>query len=296
MKRVLVPLDGFPLSERIIPLATALARGHRAELLLIRVLSRQESPEAHARAHQEAEAYLALIAGDLATHEVAVRWTVRCGAPDRVIADAAVDRDADLVTMSTHGRGSVTPSVAERVVEQATVPVLLVRGEFVWQRGHIGKIVVPLDGSGPSASILPLVAQLAEPFDFTIDLLRAVEPWPGYASVDMSPAKREEMRRLDTTDAEEYLTRVAGPLEALGLRVTRSIAYGVASAVIVRHAGEVGAGLIAMSTHGRTGLSRLLLGSVAEGVLRAAPVPVLLWKAPTASPKGTPGAGEAAGR
>jgi nucleotide-binding universal stress UspA family protein len=280
VKRILVPLDGSRLSEAIIPLATAVARGHGAELLLIRVLSRQESPDVHARAHQEAEAYLTGIAAGLVTHDVAVRWTVCCGPPDQLIVEAARDREVDLVMMSTHGRGAVLPSVAERVVRQAPVPVLLVRGEFAWQQGHVGRIVVPLDGSGLAASILPLVAQLAAPFDFTIDLLRAVEPLPGYASVEVSATKRDEMRRLHTADADEYLTKVAGPLEALGLRVSRSIAYGPPSAAIVGHAREVGAGLIAMSTHGRTGLSRLLLGSVAERVMRAAPVPLLLWKVP----------------
>jgi nucleotide-binding universal stress UspA family protein len=284
VKRILVPLDGSRLSEGILPLATVMGHGHGAELLLIRVLSRHESPEVHARAHQEAEAYLSGIAAQLSTHDVAVRWTVSCGPPNALIVDAARDREVDLVMMSTHGRGAVLPSVAERVVRQAPVPVLLVRGELAWEHGHVGRIVVPLDGSGLSASILPLVAQLAAPFDFTIDLLRAVEPLPAYASIEVSAAKRDEMRRLHTADAEEYLTKVAGPLEALGLRVTRSIAYGLPGAAIVGHAHEAGAGLIAMSTHGRTGLSRLLLGSVAEEVMRAAAVPLLLWKAPSPSP------------
>lgn len=285
MKRILVPLDGSPLSEAIIPLATALARGHRAEVLLVRARRRQGFPEAEVAAHEEAETYLALIAKKLAAYGVPARWMVCCDEPDRAIADAARDNAVDLVTMSTHGRGAVTRSVAEGVVRQAPVPVLLVRGQLVWQRGEIGKIVVPLDGSGLSASILPLVAQLAEPFDFTIDLLRAVEPLPAYAVVEISAAKTEEMRQLEATDAGSYLAKVAGPLNAQGLRVTRSIGYGPAVDVIVRHAGEAGAGLIAMSTHGHTGVGRLLLGSVADRVLRAAPVPVLLWRAPAASAK-----------
>jgi nucleotide-binding universal stress UspA family protein len=289
VKRILVPLDGTPLSEAIVPLATALARGHHAELLLLRVLPRSESPEVHARTREEAEAYLALIARGPAAHEVAVRWTVCCGVPDRVIADAALDQGVDLVTMSIHGRRAVTPSVAERVVRHAPVPVLLVRGEFVWERGHIGRVVVPLDGSGLSESILPLVAQLTAPFDFTIDLLRAVEPVPASAVVETSAARTEESRQLGIAEAASYLARVAGPLEARGLYVTRSIGHGPAADVIVRHAADAGVGLIAMSTHGRTGPSRFLFGSVAERVLRVAPAPVLLWKAPRAHvPAGAP--------
>jgi nucleotide-binding universal stress UspA family protein len=277
VKRILVPLDGTPLSEAVIPLATTLARGHGAELLLVRARRRQGFPEVEIAAREEAEAYLALTARNLAGHHVAVQWTVCCDEPDRGIAATARDRRADLVVMSTHGRGAVTSSVAERVLQQVPVPVLFVRGQFVWQGGGIGKIVVPLDGSELAEDVLPLVAELGRPFDFTIDLLRAVEPVPRYAPVEISAAKKEEMRRVETTDAEAYLTRAAGPLEVRGLRVTRSTAYGPAGDVIVRHAGDVGAGLIAMNTHARTGLGRL--GSVAEHVLRAAPVPVLLGKA-----------------
>jgi nucleotide-binding universal stress UspA family protein len=283
VKRILVPLDGTQLSEAIFPLATDLARGHRAELLLVRVLGPQESPEADAAARREADAWLAPIAAGLAL-QVPTRWEVCQGVPDRAIAAVARDRGADLVAMSTHGRGSVTASVAERVVQQAPVPVLVVHGPFAWPRGHVGTVVVPLDGSALSASILPLVAQVAGPFDFAIELLRAVEPVPECAPVEIPAAGRKEMRQRETAEAEGYLAGVAEPLEARGLRVTRSIAHGPADVAIVRHAGDVGAGLIAMSTHGRTGLGRRLLGSVAERVLRAAPVPVLLAKAPVEGP------------
>jgi len=81
-------------------------------------------------------------------------------------------------------------------------------------------------------------------------------------------------------EAERYLAKVAGTLEAKGLRVRSEVREGFPVEVIQRSARTAGAGLIAMSTRGRTGLGRLLLGSVAERVLRGAPVPVLLWKAP----------------
>jgi nucleotide-binding universal stress UspA family protein len=263
VKRILVPLDGSPFSEAIIPLATALARGHRAELLLVRARRRQGFPEREVAAQEEAETYLTLAVKNLLAPDLPVRWAVCCDEPDRAIARAVLDNEADLVTMSTHGRGGVTPSVAERVVQQVPVPVLLTRGDLVWQRGRIGRVVVPLDGSELAARILPVVARLAEPFDFTIDLLRAIEPLPGAGSLE--------------TAAASYLAEVAGQLDTRGLAATYTIACGQAADVVVRHAGGAGVGLIAMSTHGRTGQGRLLLGSVAERVLRAASVPVLLW-------------------
>jgi nucleotide-binding universal stress UspA family protein len=265
VKRILVPLDGSPFSEEIIPLATALARGHRAELLLVRARRRQGFPERDVAAQEEAETYLALAVKNLLAPDVPVRWTVRCDEPDRAVARAVLDNEADLVTMSTHGRGRVTASVAERVVQQVAVPVLLARGDLVWQGDRIGRIVVPLDGSELAARILPVVARLAEPFDFTIDLLRVLEPSPGAGSVE--------------TAAASYLAQVAGRLESRGLAVACTVACGQAADVVVRHAGGAGVGLIAMGTRGGTGQGRLLLGSVAERVLRAAPVPVLLWNA-----------------
>jgi len=188
---------------------------------------------------------------------------------------------ADVVLETARTLGG---SVAESLVRMAPVPVLLVRGELAWQPGGLRKIVVPLDGSERSEAILPVVERLAGPFDLAIELLRAIEPLPAYAAAEISSARTEEMIALEEADAEGYLRKAATPLEAKGLRVTRSVGRGLAVDVILRRAEEAAAGLIAMSTHGRTGVGRLLIGSVAERVLRSAPVPVLLWKAPAGKP------------
>jgi nucleotide-binding universal stress UspA family protein len=152
------------------------------------------------------------------------------------------------------------------------VPVLLVRGIVAWDRGGIHRILVPLDRSAVSEEVLPIVSCLAGPFDFEVQLLHVVEtglPLPG--------AETAGKGSVDA-DAEAYLTRVAAPLEARGLRVGMAVRAGSPAEVIPAVAAEAKAGLVAMSTHGRTGLGRLLLGSVAERVLRSMSVPVLLWK------------------
>lgn len=288
MKRILVPLDGSRLSEAIVPLAEALARDYEAELLLVRALRTLNSAEAEVKAQEEAEVYLRGIADELTVRGLRVEWKVWYDEPDRAIADAARFNAADLITMTTHGRGGLSRlmfgSVAEGLVRMAPAPVLLVRGELAWQPGGLRRIVVPLDGSERSEAILPVVERLAGPFDLGIELLRAIEPLPAYAAAEISSARTEEMIALEEADAEGYLRKVATPLEAKGLRVTRSVGRGLAVDVILRRAEEAAAGLIAMSTHGRTGVGRLLIGSVAERVLRSAPVPVLLWKAPAGKP------------
>ncbi len=284
MNRILVPLDGSRLSEAILPLAEALARDHGAALLLVRALRSQGSVEAEVRVREEAEAYLDAMARDLGRRGLpGVTWKVWYDEPDRAIADAARFNEVDLIAMSTHGRGGLRRvlfgSVAESLVRKAPVPVLLVRGPLAPTRGTMGRILVPLDGSDLSRGILPIVARLAGPFDLTIALLRVIEPFPAYAATETSVESAAQLLRMATADAEAGLAEVAASLEARGLRVQWTVREGLAVDVILGHAREAGVDLIAMSTHGRSGLGRFVIGSVAEEVLRAATVPVLIWKA-----------------
>ena len=283
MERILLPLDGSRLSEAVVPLAEALARDYEAELLLVRAVDLEGSPDIETAAQVAAREYLTGVAASLAARGLAgVRWRVWFGEADQVIANAAVQEGATLVTMSTHGRSGLDRlrfgSIAESVVRKTPVPVVLIRGEVTWRPGALGRILVPLDGSGRSEAVLPVVTRLAGPFDLVVDLLHAVEP-PPVVSLAEAPAALGEDTGLRTTEAEAYLRRVAEPLEARGLRVSRVVEAGPALEAVCRRSTETGAGLIAMSTHGRTGLGRVFLGSVAESILRAVSVPVLLWKA-----------------
>jgi nucleotide-binding universal stress UspA family protein len=285
MNRILVPLDGSRLSEAAVPLAKALARDHEADVILLRALRARPSAEAEVEAQKEAEAYLATMAERLRARGLPrVSWKVWYDDPARGIADAARYNRADLIVMSTHGRGGVSRllmgSVAESLVRQTAVPVLLVRGELAPPPRALGRILVPLDGSELGEAVLPVVERLAGPFDFAVDLLRVVEPLPGAAMAEV-PIRVEELDRVAIAEGERYLDKVAGALEGKGLRVRCQVEKGLPVEVIHRHAREAGIGLIAMSTHGRSGLGRLVLGSVAELVLRSAEVPVLLWKAPS---------------
>lgn len=288
MKRILVPLDGSRLSEAIVPLAETLARDYEAELLLIRALRTLTSAQAEVKAQEEAESYLNAMAEGLRARGLRVEWKVWYDEPQRAIADAARFNGIDLITMTTHGRGGLSRlmfgSVAEELVRMAPAPVLLVRGELAWQPGVLKKVLVPLDGSDVSEAILSVVERLAGPFDVGIELLRAIEPLPAYAAAEIATARTEEMLAFEEADAGGYLDKVAAPMEAKGLRVQRSVARGLAVDAILRHVEVSGSGLIAMSTHGRTGVGRLLVGSVAERVLRSSPVPVLLWKASGGKP------------
>lgn len=287
MKRIVIPLDGSALSEAIVPVAEALARDYEAEILLLRALLARDSADAEFEAQRQAEGYLSTLAAALRARGLpAVDWKVWYDEPDRAIASAAITEGADLVAMATHGRGGLgrllMGSVAEAVVRTAPVPVLLVRGRPVWGRGGIGRIVVPLDGSEVSEAVLPVVEALAGPFDLGIHLVHAVEPLPAAARIELPAGLEAESVTTRRAEAEARLAKIAAVMDAKGLRAAWVVRVGAPLDVVTAHAEDTGAGLIAMTTHGRTGLGRLLLGSVAERVLKTVRVPVLLWKPPAA--------------
>jgi len=138
----------------------------------------------------------------------------------------------------------------------------------------LGKILVPLDRSMLAEGALSNAVDLAEKYGATISLLRAAEAFarPGADAV--------EAQVTAVREAEEYLAAVVRRLAKKGIgRVETHVWYGPAAAAIVEAAAAQKADLIVMSTHGRSGLGRLVLGSVTESVLRGTTVPILIVRA-----------------
>lgn len=139
------------------------------------------------------------------------------------------------------------------------------------------RVLVPLDGSRLAEGILPFILQIASPLDLEVVLIyvvrsiasQAIEGTRHFTIDDVAARLRE---------AREYLAPVAANLRAGGVRVTADVRHGEPVAEIVAAARETEAGLIAMTTHGRSGFGRLLFGSVAEAVLRQAELPVLMMR------------------
>jgi nucleotide-binding universal stress UspA family protein len=251
-----------------------------AEVLLLRTLG-PESP-ARQSAEEESIAYLAARASALERAGLRVRCEVWHGDPSQTIVNAAVRGRVSLIAMTTHGRRGWDRlrfgSVAESVVGKAPVPVLLVRGLVRWPTDRPPRILVPLDGSERSAAIVPAVAGLGRPLRAIVELLHVLEALPpaGYPELPL-PLPGEGAAG---EAARDHLERAAAPLAAEGLKVECVVLEGPAVPVITRRASETGADLVAMSTHGRSGIARFLVGSVAQQVLQTADVPILLWKAP----------------
>jgi nucleotide-binding universal stress UspA family protein len=264
IERILVPTDGSPESEAAFPAIMPLVRAYGAEVVVLYVVEDSEAPK------QPPERVPAACAA-LRTAGVRVLLEVRDGEPwEEILRTARLNR-ANLIAMSTHGRGGlarvIVGSVTEEVLRGSTGPVLVTRpGTIVHD---FKKIVAALDGSARSERVLEDMEPLARKMDASVDLLGVQLP-------AMTIGLEVAAPMLPAADPLPYLRTVATRLESHGVHARAVAAEGPAHDAILRHVADSQASLLCMTTHGRTGLARLLLGSVAEGVLRKATCPVLL--------------------
>jgi nucleotide-binding universal stress UspA family protein len=146
------------------------------------------------------------------------------------------------------------------------------------QRYSHKSVLVALDGSTACEAVLRFLMEIAGPLDMTVMLLHVLEPiTPPVADGTVVLFDDIETRRHE---AEEYLAPIAAMLRSQGVDTSWALRRGRPADEILAAARESGADLIAMATHGRTGVGRLLFGSVAEAVLRHAPVPVFMIREP----------------
>lgn len=288
-REVLVPLDGSVFAEQALPYAEAVARQAGAELVVVRVheaplafdgfaFDPQWDEEARERSHE----YLGRVADVVASRtDVPVSTRLLVGRAAHMLAKAAREERVDLVVMSTHGRTGLERawlgSVADELLRSLEVPLLLVRPRHdgdLPQRVDFERIVVALDGSRLSEQILPHAAAFGRPGRTRFTLVRVVPP---ELVVGGHVFRLDEERALELVDkASAYLSDVADALRPYAAEVRiRAIKHEAPAVAILDAAREEGADLIAMTTLGYGGLKRLLLGSTADKVVRAAEVPVL---------------------
>ncbi len=269
---ILVPIDGSPLGDRAIDLAVRIAHADGARLVLFRAVPEGTLGEVEAaldRARAEVEA---LAARHAAASGLAVEARVGHGDPARAILAAAEGAGAGLIVLSTHGRTGVRRalrgSVAEAVLRDAPVPVLAATPAALEAGRPLRRIVVAHDGSDASRTVLPAVLRLARAFDAQVALLRVepyrTQPLPSPLVVPVWDKKLVERSLAVDRDLAE----------AAGVSVEVEAVYGPLVGEILRAAED--ADLVALTTHGRSGPSRWVMGSVAEEVLRRCPRPVLV--------------------
>ncbi|HKJ93922.1 MAG TPA: universal stress protein [Longimicrobiales bacterium] len=303
-ERIVVPLDGSGFGDAALPFAESIARRSGAAVDLVHVhLPAARTPSqasltpyryegVEAAEHpfdvecQEREAAEIEDRARRMLHGAGVPASTRIlhGPVPAALAQDARAASADLVVMATHGGVSPTgarmKSVAEQLVRHLDGPFLLLRPDPV-RDGRIepgfSRILVALDGSAFSEQILGPAVEMARLYDARLLLALVVSPAAsvGLRVVGLDPAGLQARR----DDAEAYLTRLAAQLAArvpepdVLVRVGRH-----AAASILECARTEGADLVAMATHGRGGVSRLLLGSTAQEVVRRSDRPLLLYR------------------
>ena len=316
--RILVPLDGSARAERALPVAARLARAMNGTLVLARVAQPPLQPASSlapplevgaallSEEVEHATTYLAQIMKQAEMVGVGYEPVTLVGYPAEMILEAVRTYKADSVILTSHGRTGllrwVLGSVAQRVVYQATVPALVLHQQgplpLPENEGPL-RALVPLDGSGLSEAMIgpaaTLVSALAAQGKGIIHLVRVVPASSGEAEASMStpPTSREVgTREAALREAEAYLSRAAenlqkGPLAHLHVAWSVLANKDVAGALVdlaqrgITAQGSESVGrfdLIAMSTHGRGGLRRLVIGSVTERVLSASKLPLLILR------------------
>ena len=298
IRSILVPLDGSEFSEQALPTAGAIARREGAVLRLVSVHvpaailpfggSMPIEAEAERRARDRAEARLSRIARWISEdYGVPVTHEVLDGPVVETIDRYARETGVDLITMTTHGRGGLQRawlgSVADGLVRRTRLPVLLIRPRNRtsprMRLAAFRRVLLPLDGSALAEAVITPAIAVAGPTNAEFVLLRIVPPlgtsqaWVGeYAAFVHSS---DLVQRME--EAGAYLHRVAEAMRREGLDVdTRVVPHSQAAIAILDEAERVRADLIAMATHGRGGVTRMVIGSVADSVLRRTPAPLLL--------------------
>jgi nucleotide-binding universal stress UspA family protein len=291
-RTILVPYDGSAFAEQALPLAAQLARRSGAGLRLACVVPPETTQ--------------AWPAGRPCDEEMALKlaqWRLRQWAPEcpvatqllhgpvaPTLAEYAATSKADLIVMTTHGRGPLSRfwlgSVADELIRRSPVPLLVHRpadGAAPETRDpfRLRRILVPLDGTAVAEAALSPAVALARLFGAELHLLRSVEPELVPVPEGMSDLPHitgQPVLELLTAQARADLDRVARRLRSEGLTVSSQVAvhdFFEAAAPAVLEAAKT-ADLIVLATHGRGRVARFFFGSVADNVVRAAPCPVLV--------------------
>lgn len=290
---IIVPLDGSQLAEVTIQPAIALAGRLRAHITLLHVLERRAPATIHNERHltgtADAETYLQGVAARFAAAGIAAEHHTHPNPEDDVagsIAAHARELAASLLILCTHGHGGprqwLTGSLAQRVIRQAEVPVLLVRPPVGTVLPFAPRsVLTALDGTMEGETILPAALALAGAFDAIHHLVVTV-PTVSTVSGDraatalLAPTATMAALELEAAAAAAYVERVASRLSASSLRTQTELARGDAVRTVVELAAREAPSLLAMATHGRGGFDALWSASVGSRVIGRASGPLLL--------------------
>ena len=292
-KRILIPLDESALAEKALNYLPRFIDPAQTELVLLSVVETMRyaattyeyAPQMIDEVYKSYEMYLQTMQQWLHDHRyVGCTKLVEGDAADQILAFAQ-KTDADLIAMTTHGRSGIARlamgSVAERVIQHATIPVLLVREQTAMPHDKIGRILVPLDGSVFAEQALKQAEMLSKETGAELRLLEVVAPMidlqyglaytPSYPSSALTDD-------YAFNNAEANMKSLALRLQTAGVTCQTTVLRGDPASVICDVVNESQIDVVVISTHGRTGFKRWMYGSVANQVLHGVNCPVLVLR------------------
>ena len=296
-RKILIPLDGSPLAESVLPYTIPIAKAYGSKVVLTNVVAPPSVEFAgdftgiqHPYLDQLTEeaktwaaGYLQKVADRLAQAQVSVlRQDVLVGSPAAVLTSQMERQGVDLVAIATHGRSGLgrvlLGSVADNLLHSTDVPLLVVRPPEIEVEGEIklSSIIVPLDGSPLAESVLAYVKDVAKAFSLSVTLVRAI---PTVTALSSGP--EYVLLPMDIiTEMKEaailYLDNVAQSLRDEGLSCTTEVVEGDTASAISEYARKKQNHLVAISSHGRSGIARAVMGSIADRLIRTSGDPVLV--------------------
>ena len=296
-RSILVPVDGSRLAEQAVPIALEIAERAQSKLRFVLVHQIHQPHVLMEPAHLYTRTERALQKGDRDyLRGLVSRLRKRMGravssamlkGPAAVtLAEYVRDLGADLVVMTTHGRGGLRRawlgSAADQLIRSLEIPVLLVRAgqsDSAPSTVNFSVILLPLDGSPLAEAALEPAAVLARLWDAEVSLVQIVQPVTLTTDPPLAfPTEiDDQLTAMRRKAAQDYLRDVAERLREQGVKASGvAIVGGGVAETLLHLARPERVGLVAMATHGRGGVRRLMLGSVADKLVRAADVPVLV--------------------
>jgi nucleotide-binding universal stress UspA family protein len=292
--RILVPLDGSNLAEKVLPAACYMAELLHSTLILFHVVEKDAPNEVHGQHHlrevAEARAYLDQVAERFSSAGILIMQDVhevQEASVAQMIRDHAEELQTDLIVLCAHGSGGLRDmffgSIAQQVIRQGTIPVLFIRPDTVKDLGTnpIHQILIPLDGSKSHEVAIPVAVSLAAKCQAKIRLLTVIptaETLPVKEAITGRVSPRATTLTLDISaqQAEEYLHRKSQDISAQGVQVSEAVLRGDVPSKLIEVIVAEDIDLVVIATHGHNFIDARWEGSLTPRFLPKTPVPVIL--------------------
>lgn len=293
-QHLIIPLDGSTLAESVLPTAAEMAQTLDARVTLLHIIEHNAPEEVHGDRHltseREALVYLHGVAEHAFPENLQVETHVHSSEQKdvaRSIVEHATEFGTDLIAMCTHGRSGLRTwlfgSIAQQVVSLGKTPVLLVQPGKTNRVTDFNcrRLLVPVDGDPDHEEGLRVAVQLTQVCQAGLHLLMVVRtyrtlPAEQAATATLLPGATSELLNMTEESAQMYLQSLHEEFVDASIRVASEVQRGDPAKLIANAAQRIGADLIVIGTHGKTGMDAFWSGSMAPKISRYSHVPLLL--------------------